>query len=125
MSSDIPGQRYMAQDAANLCPEKRTVAFSTRPVGAYHRINWGRNWEDVDVDEIMTNKRTSKKQQAQKLLREWLANGPVLAEELKQLAQTQEISWRTLNDAKSGIGVVSFRPKDDATGAWKWKLPKP
>ncbi len=43
-SVDVPGQRLMAQEKANLIAEKRTAAFSFRDVRGYGRIDWGQEW---------------------------------------------------------------------------------
>jgi hypothetical protein len=121
-NSGMPGERVMAQEAANLTPIKRAVSFSMRSVGAYHRVVWGRSWEDADVDEIMANKRQSKQQRAETLLREWLANGAVAVEELHQRAKAEGIGWRTIESAKSAIGAASIPPRQ-LGGKWSWELP--
>jgi len=121
-NSNCPGERFMAQDAANLCKETRSVTFSMCSVRSYHRIEWGGHWEEADLDEIMADKRQSKQQQAQRLLREWLADGPVPVEDLQSLAKEQGISWRTMLRVKDEIGVVSDKPRGTLIGGWVWKL---
>jgi hypothetical protein len=119
---DDPGQRYLCQDAANLCPETRSVSFRMKTVRAYHKIEWGTEWEDVDVDQIMDDKPTPKKERAQKLLRESLSKGPVTVKELKTLAQQHGISWRTMNNAKVALGIESDKPEGVEDAGWKWEL---
>jgi AAA domain len=124
LNNDMPGERYMAQDAANLCAETRSVSFSMISAGHYHRIDWGPDWEDADIDAIMTDKRQqTRQQQAEKMLREWLADGAVPVKDLQRLAKEQGISWRTMTSAKNQIDVVSDKPKGQLNGPWSWRLP--
>ena len=123
-SDEQGSQRIMIQEKANLTPDKRAVAFSTEPVHGYPRIRWGTDWEeDVDVDDVLADKRTSKKQRGEKLLREWLADGPVTIDELQQKAEHAGIGWRTIVSAKKEIGVVSNKRKGRLRGSWTWSLP--
>jgi hypothetical protein len=116
--------RIMARETANLCAETRAVRFSTVAVGAYHRVDWSRDWENVDVDELMTdNKRKTKKDKAVQLLRQWLADGPVLVTTLEARAKAAHIGWRTMQDAKKESGAVSDKPEGTRFDEWRWKLP--
>jgi hypothetical protein len=117
----LPDERLMAQEATNLCADTRAVGFTMFGVGAYHRVNWGSQWEDVDVDELMTDKRQSKKDQAQRLLRQWLANGPVLARDLEEWSKRAGIGWRTITEAKKAIGAIAI-PPERRNGPWQWRL---
>jgi hypothetical protein len=118
---DLPDQRCLAQDAANLTARLHSVSFCPVSVGTYHRIEWDQDWQDVDVDELLADQRTSKKGQAETLLRQWLAQGPVRTEKLQELAQQHHISWRTVCAAKKVIGVISQKPKGKLH--WTWRLP--
>jgi DNA adenine methylase len=61
----------------------------------------------------------SKGDQAQNLLRQTLANGEVANDEIKELAQAQDISERTLWTAAKALGIVT----SGGPGS-KWSLPK-
>jgi putative DNA primase/helicase len=117
--------RVMAQETANLCADTRAVRFSTVAVGAYHRIVWGRDWENIDVDELMADKRKTKKDKAQQLLRQWLANGPVPVQTLMAKAKAAGIGWRTMTEAKKDIGAEIHKPEGTRVAGWQWKLPSP
>jgi hypothetical protein len=121
--SELPEERIMALDAGNLIPERdrRAVSFVLLGPGSYPRVNWGSHWQDVDLDELMTSKKLTKKERAQLLLEQWLAAGPVLVEELRKRTKEAGISWRTMEEAKREIGAVSQRPEPFSPGA-KWKL---
>ncbi|MCD6072169.1 MAG: hypothetical protein K0S42_2685 [Microvirga sp.] len=63
----------------------------------------------------------SKLSDAEDLLREELADGPVSADEVKATAARLEISERTLFRAKKKLGVKAS--KGDFFGGWRWQLP--
>jgi AAA domain len=121
LNKDAPGERFMAQDAANLCAETRAVSFQMTHVGLYHRIEWGSHWEEADLDERMAEKRESKQDRATQLLRQWLAHGPVEVEELKRRAKKEGISFRTMETAKKDYGAASVRKSRD--DPWCWAKP--
>jgi hypothetical protein len=123
LNADIPGERFMAQDAANLCAETRSVSFTMVNVGAYHRIEWGTHWEEADLDERMADKRKSKQDRAQQLLRQWLARGPVLVEDLESWTEQEGIGWRTMCKAKNDYGAKSIRKSSARDAPWYWAKP--
>jgi len=57
--------------------------------------------------------------QAGELLQEILADGPVLATEVRAEAEGEEISWSTMKRAKQALGVESRK----RNGRWYWELP--
>jgi hypothetical protein len=116
----VPGERLMIQDAANLVAETRAVSFSMVTRGHYHRVDWGSDWEEADIDEIMADKRKSKKGEAGNLLQQWLADGALPVDELRQRAKKHGIGWRTMQDAGQEVGVHSY--KEGVTGRWWWRL---
>jgi hypothetical protein len=119
-NDQVPGERLMIQDAANLVAETRAVSFSMVTRGHYHRVDWGTDWEEADIDEIMANKRKSKKGEAVELLQQWLAEGPLPVEEVQQRTKKHAIGWRTMQDASKEVGVRSY--KEGVTGPWSWRL---
>ena len=61
---------------------------------------------------------------------EWLSatlhDGPVASKELKERAEADGISWRTVERAKEELGVIATRqgePGKRGAGAWAWTLP--
>jgi hypothetical protein len=123
LNADFPGERFMAQDAANLCAETRSVSFQMVNVGLYHRIEWGSHWEEADLDERMADKRESKQDRAQQLLRQWLARGPVEVDELKSRTEREGIGWRTMKKAKKDYGAKSVRMSPARDAPYYWAKP--
>ena len=61
--------------------------------------------------------------EAMNWLQEMLSDGSVGAKELKKRARDDGISARTLDRAKSSLGVLAFREGFGADGQWTWSLP--
>ncbi len=64
----------------------------------------------------------SKIEQAKELLRDQLQNGPMAADQLIEMAKSEGIGERTLQEAKKQLGVKAVKDKA-FQGRWKWKLP--
>jgi hypothetical protein len=87
-------------------------------------------WEDRHVDvtalEAMQaasdNNAPAARDDAKKFLQDILANGPVAKTEIKDAAEGNSISMRTVERAKRDLKVIA---KKDATyhGGWAWHLP--
>jgi len=56
-------------------------------------------------------------------LEHMLSVGPVLTRELQQEAKAAGLSWRTVERAKSRLGVRPKRAGFGKAGAWEWALP--
>lgn len=76
---------------------------------------------DVTADDLVQdrNQSTPPRVQAERFLRELLADGPHKAAEVFDLAEGADIAVRTLKRAKGDLDIESSR-KD---GKWWWKLP--
>ena len=85
-------------------------------------IVWDDDHVDITADEAMSaTKSPAARDEAKKFLADMLADGPVLATEVKDAASENSISERTLKRAKQELGVQA--EKDGATGKWSWHLP--
>jgi putative DNA primase/helicase len=77
----------------------------------------------VTATEAMSaTKSPAARDDAKKFLADMLANGPVLATDLKEAARANGVAERTLFRAKDDLGVRAAR--DGATGRWSWHLPE-
>ena len=70
---------------------------------------------------MSATKSPAARDEAKQFLANLLADGPVLATEVKDAASGNGISERTLKRAKQELGVQA--EKDGATGKWSWHLP--
>ena len=88
-------------------------------------------WEEDAVDmtandalmPAIREKGETKLEAVKRWLRETLANGPVLQETIKADAEALGISYGTLRNAQSALGVKSR--KQTFSGQWEWVLPTP
>lgn len=62
-----------------------------------------------------------KQEEAEEFLLNLLANGPLLATQVKQDCDANGHAWRTVSNAKKALGIVSSRKH--FTDKWKWSLP--
>lgn len=77
--------------------------------------------DDVSVDDLNPGAEGLRpKDTAKEFLKRELRNGPRKAKDMESLATEQGISKRTLDSARSGIGVKSFQKKS----GWVWSLPE-
>jgi putative DNA primase/helicase len=85
-------------------------------------IVWDDDHVDITADEAMSaTKSPAARDEAKKFLADMLADGPVLANDVKDAASGNGISERTLKRAKQELGVQA--DKDGSTGKWSWHLP--
>jgi putative DNA primase/helicase len=89
-------------------------------------------WDDAPVDltanqALAANAAALKDggalNKAKQFLRELLANGPVDAKDGEEAAKANGISDRTLDRARTDLGVKA--EKDGYQGAWRWHLTRP
>ena len=90
-------------------------------------IIWETKYVDVTAVEAMQaaaeTKSPAAKDKAIKFLRDILAKGPVLKTEIKEAAEANGISNRTLFRAKSDLKVIAEKDRTKADGKWTWQLP--
>jgi hypothetical protein len=60
-------------------------------------------------------------ERAKEFLRDFLADGPASADDGEEAAEANGIKIRTLDRARSALGVKAV--KDGFQGAWRWHLP--
>jgi hypothetical protein len=114
---DEENLRAMVHNKTNLAPFGASQAFSFDPAAGF---TWQGEY-DITIDELLNPKKTPDSQlaKARRLIEKKLANGPVAAIEIMEIAEEQGISERTLKRAKSALGVLS----EKRNGQWFWSLP--
>jgi AAA domain/RepB DNA-primase from phage plasmid len=115
-------RRFLAQEKKNLTAEQWAVTFDLQsaPRSAFSRLNWGERCPGViEVDELL-HKKPTKQQQAARLLRECLQDGPRPATEVKALAERRGIKPDTLKRAKAALAITSERRHEE----WFWQFPR-
>lgn len=119
-------RRVLATIKSNLAERPPALAF--RPEEAANgavRISW-EGEADRRADELLGNTESAEerteREVAASVLRQELRDGPVEVEELKDVADTLEISWRTFRRAKQQLGIEHTR--DGFNGPWMYRAPK-
>jgi hypothetical protein len=109
--------RGLVHSKANLTPAGKSLAFGFDERSGFTWLGE----HDVTLDELLDEKPRKESQlaKARKLIKTKLACGEAPAMEIMEAAEEQGISQKTLNRAKTGLGVISVKR---GTG-WYWQLP--
>jgi hypothetical protein len=126
---DDPTLRVLARSKMNLAPEGLpSIAYRVVGNDAYNvgEIEWCGSSER-SAEELMAAPAPELKGaigDAVSVLREFLADGPQTAEECKRYAKGAGVSPRTLDRAKTQLGVIA-RPRTNGSKRreWYWELP--
>jgi hypothetical protein len=129
---DNEGQRLLASLKSNLAPKAETLAYRVVPNDLYDcgQIAWHgtskRSAAEILAMSAMTADpdERSKLEEAVAFLFTVLANGPLLASDVKRQGRDCGISEPTLDRAKRAAGVTSLKGLDQR-GRWLWALPDP
>jgi hypothetical protein len=110
----------IVHNKSNLSPPGASLAYSIDPDKGFY-------WHgecSVSIDDLLCGKASSPEpvsqfEKARRLLERELAGRSVPAAEIIEIAGEYGISTKTLNRAKSAMGVISTR----RNGQWYWELP--
>lgn len=123
---DDPCKRVVIPTKCNIGTEGVPIAFSLTPE---HGFLWlGK--EDKTADDLLYSANNDERnadrgtlEDAKSFLTDILQNGPVSSQRIFQEAKQEHIKQRTLERAKTQLGVKAF--KDYPGGEWKWRLTTP
>lgn len=119
-----PCVRVLARVKGNLCEEPPALAYAIEKVDGGAAVGW-LGEADLTANDLLSKQGTGKPRgeaivEAERFLREELANGPVAAAELLDRAAEREIAEITLRRAKDRLGV-RVRKRGVRAG-WVWEL---
>ena len=116
MNSNI---RIVVHNKSNLAPSGPAQTFGLDPITGFY---WAGE-TDADVDDVMNgagrSRSENKSTEAQSFIRAILQNGAVPSADILQMAQERGIAEKTLQRAKTELGVFSRK----IDGVWCWELP--
>ena len=117
-------RRLLLPGKCNLSVEPNGLAFAI--TGKPAAIEWEDDPVEITADEALawqneTGGETSALDEAVAWLRNALASAPIPSKELKEKAETEGISRRVLEKARTRIGVTTG--PDGFGGVWVWQLP--
>ena len=109
--------RAIVHNKSNLAPAGKPQAFSFDSVSGF---SWMGDC-DITIEELLGSKRKpeSRFAKARRFIETILADGPVLAVDVFEKAEEQDISVSTLNRAKEALGAISVKQGEQ----WFWVLP--
>ena len=109
--------RAIVHTKSNLAPLGKSQAFGLDDSGYFCWLGEC----DATIDEVMSGKPKPESQfaKARRLIETALANGPVPAADMEQLAEEEGISFKTFKRAKEALGVLSYQ----RGRLWYWDLP--
>lgn len=120
---DDPDLRVLAQTKSALGGEAAALGF--RGTGAPPKLEWvGR--VDLSGEELCAAPARAAlrpRDRAAAFLNELLANGPRPVLELQHLAAERNLSWATVERAKSALGVRASRERAGDGHQWCWNHP--
>ena len=126
-----PDRRLVLPVKNNLGPDGSGLGYrlAAGPEGGVPVVAWEADPVTVAVDDALRPDDDGDEQSAKAEAVEWLADmlacGPLAAKEIKDRARGDGISPRTLDRAKSTLGVRAHRVGFGADGCWQWALPGP
>lgn len=119
----LSGKNNLAERPAGLAFDIGQGEIDDRPC-----VRWIEGEVTITADEAVNrepqhdDEKRTERDEAIEWLRQTLADGPMPAKELQELAKEGEgIAKRTLDRAKKALSVKAYRPKNP--GPWYWRLP--
>jgi hypothetical protein len=123
-----PDRRIMACVKSNLGPMPPSLAFTIVEQNGIGVVEWEAEPVDIDADTLLSSAKigrpSQKRDRAKDFLECILADGEVPAETVREAAEEQGISEKTLQRAKDALGVESRKEGQPGQhGQWFWSLP--
>jgi hypothetical protein len=124
-------RRILAVTKSNVGPIPPSIAYRLLPddaLGGVAAVVW-EGATDHQADDLLSapvDRPAPKRELAEGLLRELLADGPRRRSEIEEAAEEAGVSWRTVETAKADLGVWSEQrpePGKRGAGAFWWRLP--
>jgi hypothetical protein len=128
---DNPQRRALTQSKNTFGPMSDAIGYeikpdATSPTGA--RFSWS-GVSDLTASRILSGMATdddkAARQRACDMLREALADGERLSDDIKAEAKASGISNRTLDRAKADVGILWRREGFGIGAIFYWRLPEP
>ena len=113
-----PSMRIVVHDKSSLAPEGKSIAFN---LGNDEGFYWVDGYDEVTAEELLCGYTTETKTAvAEELIRDMLDDGEeVMADEIFRVAESKNISRRTVNEAKKKIPNIKTRKVGKG---WAWSI---
>ena len=115
-----PNVRIIVHDKSSLAPEGKSMAFN---LGNEDGFFWLDGYSEISADELLCGySAETKTAVAEELIRDMLEDGKeVMADEIFRMAESKNISRRTMNEAKKKIPNIKTRKVGKG---WAWSIPE-
>ena len=115
-----PNVRIIVHDKSSLAPEGKSMAFN---LGNEDGFYWLDGYSEISADELLCGySAETKTAVAEELIRDMLDDGKeVMADEIFRMAESKNISRRTVNEAKKKIPNIKTRKVGKG---WAWSIPE-
>ena len=115
-----PNVRIIVHDKSSLAPEGKSMAFN---LGNEDGFYWLDGYSEISAEELLCGYSTETKTAvAEELIRDMLDDGKeVMADEIFCMAESKNISRRTVNEAKKKIANIKTRKVGKG---WAWSIPE-
>jgi Bifunctional DNA primase/polymerase, N-terminal/AAA domain/Primase C terminal 1 (PriCT-1) len=132
--ADRGSRRVLAHVKSNVSQQAQSLAFEVKPIelpgdeairtarlalkGTSH-VNGG------DLLEVLQGQERAERDEAADFLRELLKDEPKPSKDVKAATAEAGLGWKTVERAKTVVGVVVKRESDGfgGSGKWTWELP--
>ncbi|MBR5273230.1 MAG: AAA family ATPase [Clostridia bacterium] len=113
-----PSIRIVVHDKSSLAPEGKSIAFN---LGNNEGFYWVDGYDEVTAEELLCGySAETKTAVAEELIRDMLDDGEeVMADEIFRVAESKNISRRTVNEAKKKIPNIKTRKVGKG---WAWSI---
>ena len=113
-----PSIRIVVHDKSSLAPEGKSIAFN---LGNDEGFYWVDGYDEVTAEELLCGySAETKTAVAEELIRDMLDDGEeVMADEIFRVAESKNISRRTVNEAKKKIPNIKTRKVGKG---WAWSI---
>jgi hypothetical protein len=116
-------RRIMAAIKSNLAAAPAALAYTL----SEGKLVWAAEpVSQVDVDALLSGPVLDRQERraADEWLRDLLAEGPALVRDLQAGARSAGLVWRTIERAKTRLGVRATLLGYGSGGRWQWRLPE-
>lgn len=120
-------RRVLAHFKSNVAELSGSLLCRVETVGATATLSVVGSSE-IRAGELLTAPEgtpRTKRERAEALLCRLLRGGPLPAVQIRDAAEAAGISWRTIEAAKSNLGIQTRKQGGRFGGGWHWSLPEP
>lgn len=126
LDPDDKARRLFAPIKQNLAPDTGGLAYRVEAPNGMARIAWESGEVAVDVNAAMggfeSHEATSERREAEGWLKDFLADGPRGAADVRNQVRIVGLTWITVRRAADCIGIVKRKVGGRGAG-WEWALP--